>query len=488
MSKTEKQKMLADAQKKMEAASKSYRASFHADFLMGLHAVSTKQFDIARQRFEDCVERGRAMRLVSGPVGETNYLRALNNLALAKVRDDELEEAHGLWVEALKIRPDPSPELAHNVFRTWRYMQAAQGGPVLKVSDGTLKKFSDLADTLGTQQAGARADRGWEYLGYLAPANLTGASAPSTSATDRILVGRGSAVIVEQGYMLSSRNLGCDGNLNVHSMRIRHAPHNSDAGRVVAVDDRWDLALIHDPSIQGEGIGLNSAAVQSIGESPMLVGFFPKSPNKDLQSTAKSCAVTILPSPKQVLYSLTSDASDLTNGSLLVNESSHVIGLVVAGARVNLPSAVDITPVDSINKFLGQHIPNYAPRATSIAVDREDIASAFSPNIVHIESFSHASATSHPKSTAASLATIFSASVRDNACLLCDGDSKVKCPARGCANGAVAVDANFQIRDPLTKGVKNVPTKSSRPCSACGGSGQVRCPACSNGTDTFRIK
>ncbi len=156
-----------EAQKKMADASKLNRASFHADFLMGLHAASvTKDFQLARQYFEECVERGRALQAVWGPNGETNYLSALNNMALTKIRDDKLEESCKLWSEALKLRPKPPHEIAHNIVRTLRYMEFAKGGPVLKVTDGSLKKFRQLVNDLGSINEIKGLDSGWAYLGF----------------------------------------------------------------------------------------------------------------------------------------------------------------------------------------------------------------------------------------------------------------------------------------------------------------------------------
>jgi hypothetical protein len=248
------------------------------------------------------------------------------------------------------------------------------------------------------------------------------------------------------------------------------------------------LALIHDPSIRSEGVVIGKESVQDIGQSPVLIGLSPKPPNKEANAVSMPTVVTALPSSGQISHLAQVDVNAATNGSLLITEKGQIIGMMVAGAHVDLPASVDITPVNSIVDFVGQHIPNYAPHQTTIVAGEENLLSSYAPQIVQVESFSHASASSHPKSKVASLAMIFSTTMRDNACLLCDGDGKVNCPAKGCANGAVAVDSNFQIRDPLTKGVKNVPTKLSRPCSACSGSGQVRCPACSNGTETFRMK
>ncbi len=158
----------SDAQKKMSEASKLNRASFHADFLMGLYAASVnKDFSLARQHFEECVQRGRALRAVWGPVGETNYLHAVNNMALTKVREDKLDEAYKLWSESLEIRPNLPAEIVHNIARTLRYMEVAKGGPVLKISEATLKKFGGIVETIGGKSTSGLAKNGWVYLGFL---------------------------------------------------------------------------------------------------------------------------------------------------------------------------------------------------------------------------------------------------------------------------------------------------------------------------------
>lgn len=475
-----------DAQRKMEEAAKADRTTYQADFLMGLHAVTvTKDFQVARLHFEDCVERGRILRSVSGPVAETNLIHALNNLALLKIRDDKLEEAHRIWTEILDIRPNTPPQVPQNIGRTFAYMQKAKGGPVLKVSDATLKKYAELVGRLGSSGTPVSAGNGWIFLGYIAPKATSQTQAVPPRIDNAQFVGSGTGVIVHPGYILTCSCVVRDEKANVDLVRIRCGGTTSDAGKIVAVDEHNQLVLIQDPTFRTGDVGLVQDIKNHKGTT-RLAGFSFNPTTRASELNANECVVSVLPVGTHSDLILDCDQASASNGSVVLDEQGNVVGMLVGGAGMKVAASADVTSADIMLEFLKKNIPNYVGKPRDVKFDPSNFSSEFGQRIVQIEAFVNPSAPPRITTADKSLAVLFAPVAYDHACLMCDGQSKVGCPAKNCQNGAVAVDSSFNIRDPITGGVKVVPTKNQKPCATCRGSGLVDCPACTNGTDSFR--
>ena len=491
----------AAAQKKLKEASKLDPDSLQADLINGVvRAVFRHKSEEAEKFFDIAVSRGRRQSGSLDAVGESNYAAALNNLALVKVRQRKLSAAYSCWKDLLEARPRPESEVIQNIGRVRALAARGQGtkSPAfLHPSRSVLKRFETLYGGLAIEgnAVAFEARTGWLYIppilrgdGAKEAVEIGAPGSGPMDSQDMRLVGWGSGFVVHPGYVLTNRHVVRDERRrrNYAGFNLQKADFLGERypGRVLAVSERFDLALIKSDGLVARPVSLLDRRPR-LSEEIMVLGF-PRPKALGFRFTTTKGIISSLPNRKfsQVLYDAISNAGnsggptvDIRGNAVAVHSMALVFGGENAKSYAGGVICTDVIP------FLNRNIPNYRPntRANKLE-DWAAVTEVLDEAVVAIEILA----------TTESLAGLPDAfagkrdrkeswrALEDPWCMVCSGWGERKCPNKKCKNGTVRDFRWRVIRRP------GVPDERVRdpirvPCRTCRGKDKIRCVYCDDG-------
>jgi S1-C subfamily serine protease len=489
-----------EARKTLEAESRVDPNSIAADFTLGLlcsitppkfrspHAA-VKHFQIVLQRLP-------------------GYVPALNNLALAEIREEKYAEA----LEHLREAADRSPASEEVTQNLGRFISEAQLGRI-HPSPSVLSEATNLYSRIVTAKAGAEQRHGWHYLPLVLPKEEreVRARVPAPEADSTTVVAQGTGLVVAPHYVLASRHLVDDPTLGRADKIEVIDPTDANHQRrlpatCVDVGEDDDLCLLRCDSLNAPPISL-ADQVPPRGSQVLLIGFPPGS-GAGLRSKTSRGLVTALAGdvartggPKWSDFSrklwydaapshaTTTDAGPIEANSTgaVCDEGGHVVALHSTLFRPgNDPSNMTYgggVPAPNAATFLRHSVPSLAhPSLGGPALKWTAVEAKASASIVLVVvSYRKVTMVMSEKADASPLTRAVRQATDDiyddRFCSVCNGRVRVRCRAPGCPY------AGLHDETSLNEAISTPKTSARRVCPACLNTGYVRCPNCSIGID-----
>ncbi len=494
-----------EARKTLEKASRVDPNSIAADFTLGIlnsiTPISMRSPQTAAKHFQIVLRR------IPG------YVPALNNLAIAEIREDKYADALRHLREAADRSPT-SEEITQNLGRLVSEAKLGRIRPPKSVLADATRLYSKVVTT----KDGSRADPryGWRYMPLVSPKEerdgLSRVQGPDTEAES--LVAQGTGFVVEPHYVLTCRHVVDDLTLGrADKIELIDPTDNSHRRRLpatcVAVGEDDDLCLLRCDQLNAPAITL-AEKVPPRGTEILLLGF-PGGSSFGLGLKTTRGVVTALPGdvgriggPRWLDFSrkLWYDAASShgASGGAVLDEHANVVAVHSTGYRPgDDPSNAKYAggvPSPNATAFLHTALPNFAhaPLAGP-ALKWSDVDAKISPSIVLIVTgYRKVALVMNAKDDAPARAHHHRVQngddiYDDHVCTACNGHGKIRCRNPGCVRGKIHDEV--MVHDNINVGTSNRPvviTNSTtqsvhRPCPVCHGTGSVRCPFCSNGFD-----
>lgn len=450
------------ARDKLILASRTYPDAIEADFTLGLlNALAAHHAPTAEKHFAVCVRR------------MPHHVSALNNLALAEVRQKKYGQALGHWRTALQLAPGTN-EIAHNIGRVLRY----SGSSVIRVPKDIENALSDLYVNTTALPGVAKSDEniGWLYMplfalddAIVAPGDVANDAvlpkAPGAKgAGQRIVAGSGSGVVVGHGFLVTTHQLveHADGFQVVHPESLQRLP-----ATLLAVSKAHNLAVLNCPQLVAPALKVANVPPR-LGTDVMVLGYARDAPGIDLR--AKRGAVSSVATVQRPYCLLDAAVSAGSDGGAVLDESGSIVGLISAFADESRSSESRAIPSNLVVDFARPLVKDLAVKAAGDAanVKWQDVAALGSKSTVLVlverNPINFAMKNAHVERPARLNASAY----EDETCIRCNGVGTSECPRAGCALGKVLVPRR---EDGQFKNVRE-------PCPTCDGRGKVACPIC----------
>jgi S1-C subfamily serine protease len=481
---------IEEARKALQKASRIDPDSIAADFTLGLFNSITppemRNPPKAERHFRE------ALRRVPG------YVPALNNLALAEIRDKKYADG----VRHLREAAERSPTCQEVTQNLGRFVSEARRGRI-HASASVLAEATRLYSHVVTDKKGSSAELrlGWLFIPFVAPKDERDGLArirPSTGGARIWDCAQGTGFVVEPHFILTCRHVVDDLTMGTADRVEVIDPLDSNHQRrlpatLVAMCPDDDLALLQCDQLGAAPLPLAST-VPRRGAEILVIGFpggstfgFGLKTTRGIV-TAVPGAVTRLPGPHWFDFShdLWYDAatSHGASGAAVFEKHGNVVAVHAAGIQPgNDPSnakyAGGVPAVNAIS-FIRQSHPSFDPNTLAgAALEWTDVDAKSSPSVVLL-------VVGYQKLPIAVVENKEKHSgdfCDDRFCTVCNGRARIRCPH--CNRGSVSDDATqVNVTQTPFGPLRTVDTVAiQRRCTFCGGTGFVRCPYCAGGID-----
>jgi hypothetical protein len=489
-----------EARRALETASRVDSNSIAADFTLGvLSSITPPKFrnaQAAAKHFQVVLQR------IPG------YVPALNNLAIAEIRQDKYAEA----VRHLREAADRSPTSEEVMQNLGRLISEARLGRI-HPSEPVLSDATELYSQVVTTKEGAAEHRhGWRYLPLVLPLDeregLSRLQAPEAEST--AAVARGTGFVVAPHYVLTCRHLVDDPTLGRADKIELFDPADANHQRrlpavCVDVGQADDLCLLRCDQLNVPPISLADQP-PPLDRQVMLIGY-PVGSWLGLGLKTTRGTVTALPGdvqpsggPKWADFSrkLWYDATSRhgTIGGAVCDDRGHVLAIHSTGQRLDDTSTAKYSggvPAPNAAAFIRNSLPTIprAPAALgSPPLKWSAVEAKVSPSIVLVVVgyrkialvMSGTPEASPLKRVGQRTADIYD----DRFCTVCNGLARIPCPSPTCPNrGETSLNGptNVGSSQSPASGTNTATPQVRRICPVCLGTGYVRCPQCSVGID-----
>jgi S1-C subfamily serine protease len=490
-----------EARRTLEKASRVDPNSIAADFTLGiLNSITSpgvRSPQTAARHFQTVLRR------IPG------YVPALNNLAIAEVRQEKYADA----VRHLREAGERSPTSEEVTQNLGRFISEAQRGR-LRPTKSVLSDATRFYSTVITTKDGTRAELkfGWRYMHLLSPKgereSLSRVQSPSTESID--CFGQGTGFVIEPHYVLTCRHVVDDLTLGLADKIELIDPTDPRHQRrlpavCVDVDQEDDLCLLRCDQLNVPAISL-ADKVPPRGTEILLIGY-PGGSWFGLGLKTTRGVVTALPGdvariggPRWLDFSrrLWYDAASShgASGGAVCDEHGNVVAIHALGYRPgDDPSNAKYAggvPAPYATAFIRHLLPTFArPPLGGPSLKWSDVDAKISPSIVLIVvgyrkvAMVMNAKTDTPRRARESVVDIYD----DHVCSVCNGKGRIRCRAPGCSHGGihdeVIVNDSINIGSSRAPVIVSNPTAQAvrRTCPTCHGTGYVRCPFCAGGYD-----
>jgi S1-C subfamily serine protease len=489
------------AKDKFVAASHANPQGVRADFYLGLLNVLLARYPIdAEKYFQESVKRiVRDQDLLTG-TRKANYVASLNNLAVVEVRMRKYSDAIADWRKALEAAP-MTPELVQNL---GLLTQLSESAAFVRMPPVERTAASNLYAKVTVQNSLRRFDNkvGWLMMPYID--SLDG-SFDEQGDEEYVNVAWSTGFCVAPGYVMTSRYPLADADrIVVHDgANIFEVP----AGKIVAVSDKSNLALLRIENLNGKPLQLCGTSTKP-AQDVTISGFREPGFSGD---TREAKTATIVDLPHMLRHVKTSQYN--TVGGLRV--ASFSVGDMIQHDAI-LDAGLQGAPLfNSHFQVVGSHLgnpPNFGAFGSkySIAEPATYMISFLKPILPELKVDNEIVNDSPADSKAQHELferSIFQLAIQkraprpnwshrieelhrlqregdwksyeDKTCMACNGRRVVECPNRACVRGNIRhFEKELKYKDPNTNneiwGEKVVNEK----CPTCGGTGTVTCPYC----------
>ncbi len=484
-----------EARRTLEAASRVDPNSIAADFSVGiLTSISPAKFRsplTAKRHFEAVLERS------------PGYLPALNNLALAEIREEKYAEAVGHLREAAEHTPVPE-EVVQNVARFLSETQIGRIHPGPPVVAEATELYSRVAATKAGVASADRPKHGWRYLPFVLPQaereELARLELPEVEPTAIV---QGTGLVVAPHYVLTCRHVVDDFLLGradrieiVDPKDLRQERRLSAV--CVAVDEADDLCLLKCDVLNVPPLAL-AESLSPRGTETLLLDLSEASASgagwKVTQGlvTAVPGDVARVAVPRGIDFSrlLWSDAvaGHHANGGALCDDHANIIAIQStsvgseADARGHDASHAKYAggvPASLARAFVRSSLPAFAHASLGgPALSWSEVRGKVGPSLVSVVAGYRKVVMMMSKPDELDLKQslrLAEGLYDDHCCTVCNGRARVLCRAPGCKFAP--------LHDEHVPHDPNAPKPSLRHrCPTCLGTGYVRCPHCSIGID-----
>jgi S1-C subfamily serine protease len=495
--------------------------AIEAQFSLGLLAIGVhRDPDLAADRFKECVTRWRPLAGRLTPVEKANYVAALNNLALAHVRNRNVRLAVIQWKQAIQMQDATPEEIVQNIGILGHMVmtQVTKAGPAdVFVTHEVHREVMALQAKvrLGPNTRPFNPAIAWLYMTYVKNvvnedevpgddgendiARIEGDKVKERPKNAR-KVASGSGLVVGDGFILTNRHVALADNRNTpyDYIEVFTGPgyNKPIQARVIAFDRENDLALLHAEEIKGPAFPIYS------GMAPLLTSVvtlgFPGGDQFGLGLTMSAGTINRLPVlGNSITHSLWHDAiiNGGSSGGPLVAQNGIVVGVNWATFNPGQDLADKVLSAQNYNlaipsrrvaSFLKPLVPdldlvdNLRESPTSIDKLRD--------STIYIETYSTSVIARLPQRDGDNPdgeAKTYNA-FEDRACMGCNGTQILNCPNRNCITGKVHIKV-YRTTTRYVPGFGNVVFGGYLPekitCEVCKGRSKIACPFSKYGID-----
>lgn len=454
----------------LEEAAEINPNRFLAHYCLGIHYLMHHDLDAAIRSFQ------RVRRIAPKHVG------ALNNLAVAYVKDGDIRRSLPLWVEAAEIAPD-NVSVMHNAGRLIREASLKRIRPSRSELSRLRRVFGSIAENSSVEVTTAPC---WLLIPPLAPADQQAeASAGVVDGNRRISVGgSGTGFVVFGDYVLTNRHViehelyGAAAGIEV----LRFNENGEQQGEAVAArlfatpaDTKTDLALLHCPRLNLPPL-LISTDRPRLGADVMALGF-PLTSDLGFGLKATRGSLSGLPSADSpyLLYDVSINPGN--SGGPLVNDRSQLVAVNTAYFSIGQPVSAGV-PAATVLDFLGKKLPRFSvDNRPAPQRDWQDVAASAGKSTVVIKV---AYADAAPMlAEVVGRERVIDAFFVDFSCISCNGSGQTACPNRACRGGKISERyfVPHVVGSGRLRSVIQMPNVRYRDCPVCS-KNAVRCPHC----------
>jgi len=505
----------------LKKASTMDPGAIEAQFSLGLLAIGVhRDPELAADRFKECIRRWRHITDRLNAVEKANYAAALNNLALASVRNRNVKLAVVHWEQAIQMQDTTTQEIVQNIGILGRFVmtQVSQAGPAdVLVNRQLYHEVMALQAKvrLGPNTRPYDPSIAWLYMTYVK--NVVSedkvAAADDENNIARIegdpvkerpknarKVASGSGLVVGDGFILTNRHvaLADDHHTPYDHIEVFTGPgyNKPITARVVAFDRVNDLALLHAEEVKGPAFSIHSGLAPLL--TPVVTLGFPGGDQFGLGLTMSAGTINRLPVPGTLITrSLWHDAiiNGGSSGGPLVTQYGIIVGVIwatfvpgqdLADKALMAQNYNLAVPSRRVATFLQPLVPdlnlvdNLQESPTSIDELKD--------STIYIETYSTSVLARLPQRAedrSDGESKVYNA-FQDRACMGCNGTQILKCPNRNCSAGKVHIKV-YRTAVGYVPGFGNVTFGGYQPdrviCEVCKGRSRIDCPFSSNGID-----
>jgi len=469
------------ARKKFLRASMTDPNGIRADFILGLlNSITTTAFrhpPTAEKHFNKVLER------------VPNHIPALNNLALAEMRQQKFASAYNHWKLVIESNPG-AREATHNIGR----LIAEASNKKLKIRRDQLDDFGDLYSKVVAAKKGKAtvSQVGWLYSPLVLPAierEREQKSRPDAKQETLVAAGSGSGVVLEKGLILTNRHVVEHEKYGVADSVTVVDPSDPKHKRelkaeIVAIADDHDLAVLRCDALEAPSVEM-IPIIPRRGTEILILGY-PESSKIGRSLKTTKGIVTALPDPtgyNMLLFD--AEANHGNSGGPVCDNSGAVLAIltigVFPGERGKYTGGV---PTGQALPFIRKHFPAVKQaEANAQELEWPDVDEKVSKSTVMVLTYYKGFALGLDQ--AATQPGGQKDYLVDNSCSSCNGLAHSPCPNRRCRRGVVKVPHEYYkivkgpVRAVKIKKVRYVKEK----CPTCRGRDHVPCPHCRNGID-----
>jgi S1-C subfamily serine protease len=449
----------------LERASKSDQNGIRADFVLGLiHSpLMANDIEATEKYFKRVLQR------------TPDHIPALNNVALAEIRQKKIGNAIGHLREAARLEPS-AVDVVHNI----KLILTASRKGLLRLSSKEEIAIGDLYSQLivdnaeGTPDKSARGTTGgWRWMLPTLPKEEEKRVANEAAMTLREYA-TGSGFSVAEDYLVTNRHVIDKADRILVDLNESGQEQALEA-TVVALSSHTDLALLR---CEGAKLAPVSFSLEPPrrGTEILILGF-PESKllGKSLKATRGS--ITALPSNElngMLLFDATANPGN--SGGPVCDKKGNVVAVLTAGIRLEQRLTAGV-PTQAVLEFLQGHLPDYKPLTLSREQEWPDVDTevAQSTFMIRTQRRFYSPNVKYDKGDIEASRAYF----EENTCLVCNGTRSLPCNAPGCVRGAVSVRGREAVAsERLSGGTITAPVVRKTACGDCNGSGRRNCPFC----------
>lgn len=498
------------AEQRFREAMRLQPDSNRSNFRIGLiAALMERDAGRAEANFQACVARRISWREELSSAESANLSAALNNLAIAELRQGQYTSALGRWSQAIEVAPI-TPEIVQNlgriVYLSRPDVRAALGKrATLSLSDSEQRRAEALFTRAGRGAAGVTFDprTGWLYMGDIAERIV---DKPDVAKKPQIIgdedpfrnlrhASSGTGFVIAPGFVMTNAHVAEDasgfylvepGRLEVKLPATAH---------VVSTRPELDLAILHCPRLKAPPLDF-APKLPELAAEVRLVGFpLPGDlglslkvtgglvsglpPHAGMEGELKACR-------EWLLYDAVINGGN--SGGPACNKFGQVVAVNTAilmnraqggGYAAGIGSNLAIPFLeDNLKGIRAKWHSEETPALTwEQSVARVSASTVYVMNLQDPASLDLAGRFADARSRKGSWSAF-----EDPWCMACHGSGECKCRNRNCNNGKV--DGYRTETVPLLNGgALSKKVRIDVACPACSGKGRIRCESCSNGID-----